>query len=123
MKGMYKFFKNCILLFVFVIMLSCSGQNCNEITDNFSSYQSALKIIKMSEFNISDSCDTSKSSWIYDAEYYSCDGESGFLLLTTKTKIYIHKNVPIKVWNEFKKAESFGSFYSGNIKNRYQLVF
>jgi len=119
---MNKLLKIYILFFSFAFTISCNGQNCNEINTEFDSYQSALEIIKSSEFKISDKCDTSKSSWIYNAEYFSCDEENGFLLLTTKTKTYIHKNVPIKIWNEFKKAESFGSFYSGNIKNRYQLI-
>jgi hypothetical protein len=40
---------------------------------------------------------------------------------TKKDKSYIHKNVPIQVWNEFKKATSFGKFYNRNIKGVYQM--
>lgn len=116
--------KNVFLILFLIIALStsCSGQDCNTLKTTFDSYQSAIKIIKSSEFKISDNCDTSKSSWIYDADYFSCDGDTGFLVLETKSKTYIHKEVPIGKWNEFKKAESFGKYYNQNIKNRFRLV-
>jgi hypothetical protein len=34
---------------------------------------------------------------------------------------YVHKNLPLRVWEGFKKAKSFGSYYDALIKNRYQL--
>jgi len=119
---MDKIFKIIILVSFISSFVCCKGQNCEILDDNFESYKVAIQTLKSTKFNFSEKLNTSKSSWIYDAEYYSCDGENGFLLITTKTKTYIHRNVPIKIWNEFKKAESFGSFYSGNIKSRYQLI-
>ena len=119
---MQKYFTLTIMFFTISLSSSCSGQDCNTIKTDFDSYQSALKIIKSSDFNISDNCDTSKSSWIFNAEYFSCDKESGFLLIATKSRTYIHKEVPIETWNEFKRAESFGKYYNRNIKSHFQLV-
>lgn len=116
------YFKLIILFLAILLSTFCSRQDCSTIKNNFNSYQSALKTIKSSEFKISDNCNTSKSSWIYNAEYFSCDKETGFLLITTKSKTYIYKEVPIEKWNEFKKAESFGKYYNQNIKNRFLLV-
>ena len=119
---MEKYFKLIILFLIISFSTSCSGQDCNTIDNNFSSYQSALKIIKSSKFKTSDNCDTSESSWIYSAKYFSCDEKTGFLLIETKSKTYIHKEVPIEKWSEFKKAQSFGKYYNQNIKSRFQLI-
>ena len=114
--------KQILAILLVFIFSNLQGQNCSTINTDFDSYESALKIIKSYEFKFSESCNTKKSSWIYNAEYFSCNKKTGFLLIKTKSKTYIHKEVPIETWNNFKKAESFGKYYSKNIKSHYRLV-
>jgi hypothetical protein len=110
-----KYFNFFLLLFI-----SCSG-NCDSISKNFSSYDEAISIIRSTDFIIEENIDTD-SSWIDSIEYYSCDEASGYLIVNTKKgKSYIHENVPIQVWNQFKNADSFGRFYNQNIKGNYYL--
>jgi len=115
--------KTIIYLFVIlsVFFTSCNAQNCDTLPTNFKSYEVALKEINSTKFNLTEECDTTKSSWIKNAEFYSCDLVSGFLLIITSKKTYIHSNIPTELWNEFKKANSFGSFYTSRIKGKYQL--
>lgn len=112
------------LSFLFFLSLthSCSAQNCTELPTKFSSYEEAVSKISKASFRVSESVNTSKSSWIRSAKYRSCDGQTGFLIIGTDSKEYIHKDVPLSIWNNFRKASSFGSFYNENIKNRYKLV-
>ncbi|MBW1613973.1 MAG: KTSC domain-containing protein [Deltaproteobacteria bacterium] len=115
---------NKIILLIFLISLISQisySQDCKTLPTIFDSYQQATRLVKSSKFKIKETLDTSKSSWIRGATYYSCDGEEGFLILVTDDKEYIHQNVPINVWNGFKNASSFGSYYSRNIKGKYQL--
>ncbi|MGC6430138.1 MAG: KTSC domain-containing protein [Jejuia sp.] len=107
---------------IFGLTFSCQGQDCKELNSDFSTYESALKEIKSADFRLLDNCNTSKSSWILGAEFRSCDKQYGFLLLSTKKRTYIHTNVPIELWNEFKKADSFGKFYNSRIKGKYKLI-
>lgn len=51
----------------------------------------------------------------------SCDGNTGYLELDTDDENYIHQDVPIEVWDDFKNAESLGGYYNQYIKHRYQL--
>ena len=114
--------KKTIPLFLFIfstLLYSCSNQNCNKLPANFSSYEEALTQIESSSFKIEESVNTSKSSWIRSASYYSCDGKKGYLLIETDSKTYIHKNIPLSVWEGFKEADSFGRFYSLKIKGVY----
>lgn len=114
--------KYLLLSLIALLSISCNSQNCSELKDDFTSYEQAQKLIETSKFNFSDNCNTSKSSWILGAEYYSCDNKSGYFLIETKKKTYIHKDLPKEIWNEFKKADSFGKFYNSTIKGKYQLI-
>ncbi|MCC6400874.1 MAG: KTSC domain-containing protein [Flavobacteriales bacterium] len=45
----------------------------------------------------------------------------GFFILRTSEDDYLHSGVPLKVWQEFKTASSFGRFYSERIRGRYRM--
>ena len=108
------------LIFIFLIV-SRSKNNCKEINSNFDSYKEAIEIVQNSSFAIEEKVNTD-SSWIDSNEYYSCDEVFGYLIVNTKNgKSYIHKNVPIEVWDNFKNANSSGKYYNANIKGRYNI--
>lgn len=95
--------------------------DCDQISDIFSSYEEANQKISNANYRFKDFLITSKSSWIKGANFYSCDGEVGYLFLKTNNKTYIHKQVPLSVWEQFKRANSYGKYYNSYIKNRYRF--
>jgi hypothetical protein len=109
-----------IALLLIVTITSC-GQNCKELPNSFSNYNQAKEIVLRSSFKLIEDADVSSSSWISSAKFYSCDSFSGFLVIRTGNKTYIHQGIPFKVWVSFKNADSKGSFYSRNIKGNYKL--
>ena len=113
--------KKIYLLFSLLIGLHSYSQDCNKLSNGFISFEQATKLILNSTFAFTDNADVSDSSWITAAKYYSCDNKAGFLVLKTSKKTYIHQNVPKTVWQNFIKAKSKGSFYSKNIREKYQL--
>lgn len=111
--------KQLILIMSFVI-ISCKG-DCESLNKNFSTYKDAISSVKECGFKMEDKVNTD-SSWIDSIEYYSCDEVLGYLIINTKSgHSYIHKNVPIQLWNQFKNADSFGRFYNQRIKGSYYL--
>lgn len=111
-----------ITYILFLISLSsCSGPNCESIPISFESSNNALIIVEQANFNLHETIDSSSSSWIVGFTYYSCDKETGFLVLETKKKKYIHQGVPISLWNKLKKAPSFGAFYNAYIRGNYGI--
>ncbi|MCF8324022.1 MAG: KTSC domain-containing protein [Leadbetterella sp.] len=110
-------------LIVFILLsLNAVGQTgCTGLTTAFKSYDQAVSTVRNFGFSFKDRANTAKSSWIRGASYYSCDKRSGFLLISTDNETYIHANVPISMWYQFKSANSFGSYYSSNIRGRFQL--
>lgn len=112
------------LIFVLLIVLlqSCSQYNCQNLPNAFLTYKEAKSKVRNSEGYDINQKSSLKSSWIKSAEYYSCDGKNGYLIITTKQgKSYIHSLVPKSVWSSFINSHSHGSYYVKNIKNKYQL--
>lgn len=115
---MKKYFLQTFLL---VSLCSCQSQECDDLPENFASFESAKDKIHNAAFEYEDSFDTSRSSWIKSAQYYSCNGDQGYVIVSTNSNSYIHKNVPEELWEKFKVASSLGRFYNFNLKNNYQL--
>ncbi|MHC1730665.1 MAG: KTSC domain-containing protein [Bacteroidales bacterium] len=97
------------------------SSECKTLPKSFASSDEVLGLVKNATFNFTDNVNTSSSSWIRGATFYSCDAIVGFLIIETDTKDYIHQRVPMSTWKDFKKARSFGSFYHKYIKGNYQL--
>jgi len=63
-----------------------------------------------------DYLDTTKSSFINGAWYEESDG---VLILQLNDEYYQYCEVPEEIWSDFSNADSFGSFYSSFIKEKY----
>lgn len=97
------------------------GNSCADLPATFASYQDALNHVRSASFRISEEQNTDESSWVRGAEFYSCDGATGYFILKTDHQDYIQADVPVAIWQGFKEASSFGSYYTVNIKRRYRL--
>ena len=115
--------KSLPLIAILLLTLNaCKSQTCAALPNRYSSFAQAVTIIKKTSFAFTEVANTNSSSWIRSASYYSCDGKTGYLIFLTDKQEYIHKDVPISVWIEFKNADSFGRYYYQNIMNRYQMT-
>ena len=114
-----------ILTVLLALCISFNGksQSCKDLPVEFYSYSEAIAAINDAEFKFTDRLPSGKSSWITSANYYSCNGETGYMVYTTaKGGQYIHEGIPKNIWIEFKNAPSSGSYYDYNIKHKYRLV-
>lgn len=66
--------------------------------------------------SVFEALDTSDSSFVNFALY---DKKEFYLILGLSGKNYQYCEVPQYLWSNFKKSESFGSFYNKNIKGDY----
>ena len=110
-----------VLLLLIELPLTGVSQDCNSLPGKYPSYDAAIEAIKTASFSLKESISTPESSWVKGASYFSCSGETGYFILETYRQEYVHQKVPVEVWQQFKKADSFGGFYTGYIKDRYQV--
>ena len=109
-------------VFLFLILYSLIIVDCKDLPSTFNSYREAETIIASASWKIKDRVDCSKSIWILEASFYSCDGNEGYFLMKTKEgRFYLHKDVPKSLWIQFKEAGSFGTFYNSYFKGKYQI--
>lgn len=113
-------------IFILTIYLSsfinCQSQNCNTLPKHFASYEAALQLIDFAKFDFRDDVNTSRSSWLKEAKYLSCHSQKGFFIIRTKKNdVYIHQDLPVEIWYQFKKTNSFGQFYAKQIRGKYRL--
>lgn len=111
--------QNIILLFS--ILISCYQTDCEHLPASYKSYDEATSLIRKANFTLSEKINTPKSSWIRSVEFYSCDGKTGYFILVTDSEDYLFQGMPKEVWEGFKNAESFGSYYNAHIKGNYNF--
>ncbi|MFN8396685.1 MAG: KTSC domain-containing protein [Bacteroidia bacterium] len=112
--------KACVVGLGVTLFSGCGWRSCSEIPSNFESFDTAISAIEGSNFLVEESVNTSSSSFITDADYYSCDGAQGYLILEFKGESYLFEGVGIEVWEGFKSADSFGQYYHRHIQGRYR---
>lgn len=96
--------------------------DCEKLPSLFSSYESALDKIHNANYRYSEEISIINSSWLKGASYFSCDGSLGFFIIKTDKQYYIHQNLHINIWNEFKNSSSYGRYYQKYIKNNYKMI-
>lgn len=97
------------LLCLQTLFFYCTGQDCSQMPSHFPSYDAATSFVKKAHFKFKDEVNTSKSSWIRSASFYSCDGKTGYFIFGTDRQEYIHAGMPIEIWKEFKNSKSISS--------------
>ncbi|WP_414649339.1 KTSC domain-containing protein [Daejeonella sp.] len=108
-------------IFLWYLVSVFMQQPCRDLPSSFRSYQEAINKISSASFVQTDNANTSKSSFITSANFYSCNGQTGYLIIGINNRPYIHKDLPVKLWYQFKNARSFGTFYTQHIRNKYRL--
>ena len=98
-----------------------SSKDCEEKVMVLNSYIEIIEWLKSTSFYVKETINTSSSPWIRSANYYSCDGNKGYLILGFKTKEYVFRDIPYNIWIDFKKAKDFGKYYHDFIKGKYIL--
>ncbi len=136
--------KQILIIFISIIIFSCKKNNatiaeirnekeinllniknhqrdCDKIPYMFSSLEDAKILIESTNWTYKDQVDIKSSSWMKSAQYYSCDKETGYLIICLENKCYVFDYVEKDVWSEFRNTEDYGKYYHKFIKNKYQM--
>ena len=94
--------------------------NCDSLSAISSVFSEALHAIEISTWRFKQSIKLNRLNGILRAEYYSCDGQTGFLIVLTSNKECIYKIVPVNLWNEFLKTNDPEKYIDEKISKNFE---
>ena len=94
--------------------------SCEDMPDYFDNFEEVNNYIDRLDWQYKDEINI-QNSWIFSAEYHSCDGNTGYFNMCTKNKCYVHDYVEINVWEDFKDSDDAGKYYQKYMKGVYQM--
>lgn len=114
--------KNLLFIFIFSLaLLSCGKKGCDKLQEKYATQPEALKAIRNADFEVKEMQTTANSSSIKRVEYYSCDGQNGYLVVYNLSgDIQLHRDVPKDIWDNLKSAEFMRNYYNEHIKDKFQ---
>lgn len=117
--------KNIIHTIAIVLIISfvakAGNNHDNSKASKSDSQKELLQMLNKSDIKFEASLENDVVRGIQSASYYF-DGNSGLLYVKFHDKELVYKDVPLKVWMEWKFSDSITSYYKQNIKYDYIAV-
>ena len=116
---------------LFIVPIFCMGQNCKDLPKSFTSFTDALSHLYQTEFPFSDerretiqSLSEKKNAKLVQGSYFSCDKKNGYaVFIFLPGDIFIYEDIPMKLWEEYKKCLSTDIYYETNILTKHKYIF
>ena len=93
--------------------------NCDSLQLSGLSIDEKISSIEKTSFRFDQGFKISRISGIRSGHFYSCDGISGFLILTIGKEKKIFSGIPKTTWDEFIKSADLDGFFEAKISNKY----
>jgi hypothetical protein len=96
--------------------------NCDSLHMTELSPLEMISAIENSSFRFDQGFKVSRVTGIRAGHFYSCDGVSGYLILTIGKEKKIFPAIPKILWNEFITSSDLDGFYESKIKTEYKEI-
>ena len=119
--------KNVVLQITFIFLFFTFAKaeekcSCKDFHNRSESQTELVKSLEKSDLDFNETFETTSVRGITSASYYYCDNDHGFLLVRLHDEELVYKEVPLKVWFEFKFANSIRSYYTDEIKYDFVTI-
>jgi hypothetical protein len=107
-----------IIIGVSIFFLNTANQsnNCTGLDGNSLSGKALIEQLEKTKFEMKQEMRTFNLFGLKEAKFYSCDGETGYMVVEKNSKTEVFRNVPLKVWKEFRLAKSSDAYFVDNIE-------
>jgi hypothetical protein len=96
--------------------------NCDTLDISTYPFQEAKSVIELATFRYYQQFKISRTYGVMSARFYSCDGNSGYLLMKVDKKDLIYLEVPETKWKGLISSSDINGFYNAEIKGIYDLI-
>jgi len=102
--------------------VSPQSTDCDSLDISSVSLAKAIESIENAKFRFQKQFKISRSYGVMNARFYSCNGETGFLIMKVDKKDFIYIKVPKSVWNTLITSSDINAFYASEIKQTYNVI-
>ncbi len=95
--------------------------NCDSLPPAFLNADQALEMIQAAKFRFTEDFQIRRNSGLRGANFYSCDNESGFLIVKVDDESIIFQDLPKKIWSQFIGSDNMEGYYF-KIKRKYSIL-
>lgn len=95
--------------------------DCDKLDLSSGPFKDVIARIENSSFRFTQRFKISRSYGIMNARYYSCDGETGFLILRIDKEDVLFLNVPKSVWNSLITSPDINAYYAAEIRDIFDM--
>ena len=96
--------------------------DCDSLSIASLSIDEAISKIENSKFRFQQQFKISRTFGVMNARYYSCDGESGYLIMLVDKINYLYLKIPKSVWDKLITSSDINTFYTIEIKEKYDVI-
>lgn len=94
--------------------------NCDSLELERLPFETVVSTLENTSFRFDQGFRISRVSGVRAAHYYSCNGTTGYLLLTIGQEKRVFIDVPKSLWDEFITASDLDGFYEKNIQSEFR---
>lgn len=95
---------------------------CDSLMVHDNDFEGNLEKITHATWRYTQSMHLNRPSGFRNAEFYSCDVQTGYLVILIDDKKYIYQKVPVSLWEEFTKTTDPDTFIRNKIVNKFALL-
>lgn len=99
-------------------------QSANCDTLDISSYplKEAISVIDLTTFRYQQQFKISRTYGVMSARFYSCDGNSGYLVIKVDKNDFIYLEVPESKWKGLISSADINGYFEREIKGNYKFM-
>lgn len=99
-----------------------SKTSCDSLSLEGFSFEESLEKIESTTFRFEQKFRNSRLSGVQAGQFLSCDGKSGFLLLTVDKRKTIHMDVPRTIWDNLIGSSDPDHLYREQIHDKFPAI-
>lgn len=93
--------------------------NCDTLVIRDNDFEASLQKIEGATWRYTQSMHLNRPFGFRSADFYSCDGQTGYLVIRVDEEKYIYMKVPVSVWEEFSKTSDPENFIKEKIDGNF----
>ncbi len=95
---------------------------CDSLDLKGDDFSTVLEKLQNAKWRYSQSMHLHRPYGFRSADYYSCDVNTGYLVVLVDSTNYIYTRVPIDVWTKFTQSSDPDDFIDKDIKNKFDQI-